>query len=165
MQPADYASIRLEIIVNHVLMHAFSLVAVLLLLAGAAYVERRSSILSVWLPLLTLSWAAMIVRFDFFIHRQGAYLRALQGAADHQRWESWKASLTMTPIVVPLLDVLMVAVIVVVTCYLLFGPARAYFVASGWPGGTAYAWTVAGLVIALLLLLPWIPRLASLRRD
>lgn len=165
MQPSDYASLRLEIVVDHILMHALSLVVVVLLLVGVAYVERRSSILSVLLPLLTLSWAAMVVRFDFFIHRQGAYLRALQEAARNQLWESWKASLTMTPIVVPLLDVLMVAVIVVATLYLLFGPTRAYFVASGWRGGTTYAWTVSGLVVALLLLLPWIPRLAGIRRN
>src|SRR5262245_2202065 len=90
-----YNSIRTEIVVNHVLMHLTTIVVVIALLAGVWLTEQRESIISVLLPLLSLSWAASIVRFDYFIHRQSAYLRALevflrQDGMAVPLWEGWK---------------------------------------------------------------------------
>lgn len=123
-----YNSIRAEIVSNHVLMHWFTLAVALMLLGGVFINELRQTALSVFLPLLSLAWAAAMVRFDFFIHRQAAYLRALeaqmqQGSISIPLWESWKPSLHATPLVVPLADAIASAVIVVPTIYLLFGPA------------------------------------------
>jgi hypothetical protein len=73
-----YSIIRSEILTNHVLMHVTTLVVVILLFGGTWLIEDRKSIISVILPILSLAWAAAIVRFDFFIHRQAAYLRAVE---------------------------------------------------------------------------------------
>src|ERR1051325_5262504 len=99
-----YNSIRSEIVVNHVLMHITTLVVVIALVTGVWLSEKRESVVSVLLPLLSLSWAAAMVRFDFFIHRQAAYLRAFENSLQQNGlsvplWENWKASLQPTPLV------------------------------------------------------------------
>src|SRR5437667_7915181 len=93
-----YNSIRNEIVINHVLMHVTTLVVVILLLAGIWLAERRPTVLTVFLPLLSLAWAASVVRFDFLIQRQGAYLRTAESTLQSRGvaiplWESWKSSL------------------------------------------------------------------------
>ena len=154
---------------NHVLMHWISLVIVLTLLTGVWVVERtRPTILSVFLPLLSLTWAAAMVRFDFFIHRQAAYLRALEaqmspGSASLPMWETWKSSLKATPFVVPLADMIACAVIVIPTTYLLFGPARQFFQLRQWKGEKIFAWGVSALLVLLLCSLVLIPRIADWR--
>jgi hypothetical protein len=50
-----------------------------------------------------------MVRFDLFIHRQSAYLRALEAQMQTSRgalpmWEQWKDSLRVTAFVVPVAD-------------------------------------------------------------
>lgn len=75
-----YNSIREEIVWNHLMMHWFTLIVVVVLLVGVCIVENRRTVLSVFLPLLSIAWAASILRFDFFVHRQAAYLRALEAS-------------------------------------------------------------------------------------
>src|SRR4051794_1633960 len=122
-----YNVIRTEIINNHTLMHWYSIIVAVVLLAGIWLVETKQTILSVFLPLVSVSWAAAMVRFDFFIHRQGAYLRFLESQMANENstplWETWKASLRATVFVVPIADLFAVMAIVIPTLYLLFGPA------------------------------------------
>jgi hypothetical protein len=161
-----YNSIRNEIVVNHALMHITTIVVVIALLVGVWLSEKRESMVSVLLPLLSLSWAAAMVRFDFFIHRQAAYLRTLETSL-HQNglavplWEGWKASLQSTRIVIPIADVFASLIVVVITAYLLFGPARNVFKLKNWPAHRLYSWLILLLTVALLLFLPFIPRLAA----
>ena len=77
------------------------------------------TILSVFLPLLSLGWAASVVRSDYFIRREAAYLRDLQTKTQPNLplWETWKGSLHSTVFVVPVLDVIAVPVMVVPTLY------------------------------------------------
>lgn len=170
MEPVEiYNAARHEIISNHVLMHWFSIIIVVTILAGVLVVEMRGrTILSVFLPLLSVAWAAAMVRFDFFIHRQAAYLRQLEAQMSEAGvrvplWETWKASLRSTVIVVPAADVLASAVIVVPTLYLLFGPAQQFFQESGWRWGKVYAWIVSAILLLLLASLAVIPKIADYR--
>jgi hypothetical protein len=162
-----YGTIRNEIVVNHLLMHLTTIFVVFMLLGGTWFVETRRSFVSVLLPLLSLAWAAAIVRFDFFIHRQGAYLRLLEMslqrrvAADVPFWELSKAQLRSTRYVVPTADALSMLVIIVPTIYLLFGPCKSLFKERQWRGHLLYAWTVLLLILLLLLSLPFIPKIAS----
>lgn len=147
-------------------MHWFTLAVVLTLLAGVFVIEVRQTILSVFLPLLSLAWAVAVVRFDFFIHRQAAYLRVLetqmqQGGISVPLWETWKMSLKATPFVVPLADAIASAAIVVPTVYLLFGPAQQVFTARGWRGAKLYAWLVSALLVLSLGSLTTIPKIAA----
>jgi hypothetical protein len=157
------------VLANHILMHWISLLVVLALLIGTWVVEKsRPTILSLFLPLLSLAWAAAMVRFDFFIHRQAAYLRALEaqmsaGGLTIPMWESWKDSLRATPFVVPVLDMVACAVVVIPTAYLLFGPAQQVFQLRQWRGGKIFAWGVFTLLILLLCSLAIIPRIAGWR--
>lgn len=162
-----YIVIRAEIMANHVLMHLISLAVVLALLTGVWVIEKtRPTILSVFLPMLSLTWAAAMVRFDLFIHRQAAYLRALEaqmsaGGVSLPLWETWKGSLKATSLVVPLADMIACAVIVIPTVYLLFGPARQFFQLRQWKGERIFAWGVSMLLVLLLCFLALIPRIAD----
>jgi len=159
-----YASVRSEIIANHLLIQWFTLITALTLIIGAVIVERSGkTVLSVFLPLLSLAWAASVVRFDYFIHRQGAYLRMLEGKLQMNAplWETWKGSLHSTALVVPVLDALAVSVIVIPTLYLIFGPTQEYFKAQSWRWGKLYAFTVSVVFILLLLSIAAIPKIAS----
>jgi hypothetical protein len=161
-----YSMVRSEILINHVLMHVITLLVVILLLGGTWLNEDRKSIISVILPLLTLAWAAAIVRFDFFIHRQAAYLRVVEA---HMResgaavplWETWKSSLRSTGLIVPVTDFIAFLVVIVPTVYLLFGPAQEFFALKGWSGSKAYAWGVIITVVLLLGCLPFVPKIAQ----
>jgi hypothetical protein len=161
-----YNAIRAEVVNNHNLMHLITMIVLILLLLGVAYVELKKGVLSILLPLLTLSWAAAMVRFDFFIHRQGAYLRALETSINHggvkiPLWESWKYSLNSTKFVVPIADLLSVIVIIVPTVYLLFGPAQDFFVSHQWRGGKIFSFGVLILITVTLISLLLIPRIAG----
>jgi len=162
-----YTTIRNEIVVNHVLMHLMTIFVVFMLVGGTWLVETRRSFVSLLLPLLSLAWAAAMVRFDFFIHRQGAYLRLLEaslqrrGAPDLPFWELSKAQLHSTRYVVPTADVLGILIIIVPTIYLLFGPCKSLFKERQWRGHLPYAWTVLLLIALLLSSLPFIPRIAG----
>lgn len=160
-----YSTIRNEIIVNHVLMHLTTIFVVFMLVGGTLFVETRRSFVSLLLPLLSLAWAAAIVRFDFFIHRQGAYLRvietSLQNRLDLPFWELWKAQLSSTRYVVPIADAFSILIIIVPTIYLLFGPCKSLFKERQWRGHLLYAWTVLLLIVLLLSTLPFIPRIAG----
>jgi hypothetical protein len=162
-----YWAIRSEIITNQVLMHITTLVVVAILLRGVWLVERRRSVLSVFLPLLTLSWAAAVVRFDYFIHRQGAYLRAVEARLKESGvstplWETWKTSLRSTAFVVPAADLIVLLVVVAPTVYLLFGPAQEFFAEKRRRRGRAYAWGVIIVLGLLLASLPLIPKIAEM---
>jgi len=161
-----YTAVRNEILSNHILMHWFSIIIALSLLIGILMVELRKSILSVFLPLLSISWAASMVRFDFFIHRQAAYLRTLESqmrdtGVSIPLWESWKASLRATQFVIPIADTIACTVIVIPTIYLLFGPSRQFFRDHRWKGGKAYAWAASILLLLLLCFLAAIPKIAD----
>lgn len=163
-----YTSIRAEIVTNHILMHWFSLIIMIIILAGVSVIENRKTILSVFLPLLTVAWAASMVRFDFFIHRQNAYLRAVESELRSKGtviplWDSWKQQLTATPFVVPMMDIFICLAIVVPTLYILFVPAQKYFQDSGWKGTKIYAWGISLLIIILLCSLTLIPQIAGMR--
>jgi len=169
LNPEIYSAIKAEMMANHVLMHWISLVVVLALLTGTWVVEKsRPTILSIFLPLLSLAWAAAMVRFDLFIHRQAAYLRALgeqmeSGSGAIPLWEQWKDSLKVTAFLVPAADAIACAVIVLPTIYLVFGPARQYFQTQEWRGARFFAWGVLLLLLFLLGLLTVIPQLAGWR--
>lgn len=161
-----YNTIRWEIIINHVLMHLTTILVVIAVLVGTWLVENRKSVLSVTLPLLSLAWAASIVRFDFFIHRQGAYLRVLEARLQDSGisiplWESWKLSLRSASIVVPIADFIAILVILIPTVYLLFSPAQEFFREKEWRGGKAYASTISIILCILLLTLMIIPKIAG----
>lgn len=164
-----YIALRAEITANHVLMHWISLLVILALFTGVWVVEKaRPTILSVFLPLLSLAWAAAVVRFDFFIHRQAAYLRLLEGqmreaGTAFPLWETWKASLRATPFVVPAADAIIFVVIIIPTVYLLRGPAREYFQLRQWRGEKIYAWGVLAGIVLLLCFLAVIPQIADWR--
>jgi hypothetical protein len=162
MNPLLYGSIRTEVITNHLLMHATSLVVLIILLVGLAYVERHSSVLSVLLPIVSVSWAAAMVRFDYFIHRQGVYLAHVEHSAGLFGWESWRASLVATPVLVPLMDALVAMAYVLPTIWIAFKPSRTYLRANGVGWATAYAWLVSVLTVLLLASLTVVPRLAAL---
>ena len=160
-----YNIIRGEIETNHVLMHVTTLIVVILLLGGCWLVENRKSVVSIILPLLSLAWAAAIVRFDFFIHRQAAYLRTVEARLQESGisvplWETWKTSLRSTSIVVPIADFIAILVIVIPTIYLLFGPAQDYFSLKQWRRGRVYAWGVLITLVLCLCFLPFIPTIA-----
>jgi hypothetical protein len=163
-----YGSIRAEILANHLLMHWFTMLVALAVLGGVWLIEKRETVLAVFIPLLSLSWAAAIVRFDFFIQRQGAYLRTLESQMQDgfpaPMWETWKMSLSATRFVVPTADIIASAVIVLPTIYLLFGPCQRYFKVKEWRMSKLYAWALSLLLLALLSSLSVIPRLASLGR-
>jgi type IV secretory pathway VirB2 component (pilin) len=161
-----YNSIRWEIVINHVLLHLTTLVVVISLLAGTWLVQDRKSIIGAILPLLSLTWAAAIVRFDLFIHRQGAYLLVVEARLQElgmsiPLWETWKASLQSTRIIVPLTDFLAVLIIIIITIHLLFGPTQEFFISKQWRGGKLYAWSVLGVLWLLLLSLLFIPKIAE----
>lgn len=161
-----YNMVRSEIVVNHILMHLTTILVAVTLLVGVWLSERRESMVSVLLPLLSLSWAAAIVRFDFLIHRQAAYLRVLEGAL-HQSgvsvplWETWKASLRSARVVIPVADLLALLIVLTPTAYLLFGPAREVFKTRGWPAHQLYSWVILVSTIVLLCFLPFVPGLAA----
>lgn len=167
MNPSEmYAAMRAEVVTNHVLMHWFTVVVALTLLAGVWIVEQRKTILSMFIPLLSLAWAASMVRLDFFIHRQAAYLRAFESqlqekGASLPLWETWKTASRSTPFVVPVLDVVAVSVIVIPTFYLLFGPAQEFCRSNGWRWSRIYAWSVSVALLVLLFSLAAIPKIAS----
>jgi type IV secretory pathway VirB2 component (pilin) len=107
-----------------------------------------------------------MVRFDFFIQRQGAYLRAVEARLQQSGttiplWESWKSSLSSTAVVVPLADLIGVIVVVAPTIYLLFGPAQTVFADRQWRWGKMYAWGVTVIIAVLLGCLPFIPKIAQ----
>lgn len=161
-----YVSIRSEIVTNHVLMHLLTFMVIVVLLVGVWVAEQRTTILSVFLPLVAIAWAAAIVRFDFFIHRQGEYLRRLEATLIDRGtavplWESWKAALYSPKLVVPIADILVIVSIVVPTTYLLFGPARNLFRERGLKSHPLFAWSVIGILALLLLILPFVPMIAS----
>jgi len=161
-----YVAIRNEIVINHVLMHVTTVLVVLLLLGGTYLCEVRQSIISVILPLLSLAWAAAIVRFDYFIHRQAAYLRSVevhlqQSGVSIPLWETWKSSLSATAVLMPIVDFIAVLIVIIPTIYLLFGPAQDVFIDKRWRGGRAYAWGVITVTSLLLCLLPAIPKIAQ----
>jgi hypothetical protein len=161
-----YNSVRSEIVVNHVLMHVTTIIVVIALLVGVWVSEKQDSIISVLLPLLSLSWAAAMVRFDLFIHRQAAYLRALEASLHESGlavplWEGWKASLKSTRVVIPIADVFVTLIVVLITCYLLFGPAKRFFDSRHWPAHRLYSWFILLSTISLLLFLAWLPGLAG----
>lgn len=161
-----YNSIRSEIVVNHVLMHITTLVVVIALVSGVWLSEKRESVVSVLLPLLSLSWAAAMVRFDFFIHRQAAYLRAFEASLNKAGlavplWETWKVSLQSTRLVVPIADLFAALIVVVTTAYLLFGPAKTVFHSRRWPAHRIYSWFILLSTIGLLLFLLLIPGIAA----
>lgn len=167
MQEAElYSIIRQEIMNNHNLMHWFTFFVVVLLLVGGVVVEKQKTVLSVFLPLISLAWAAAVVRFDFFIHRQGAYLKALESQMQNSGfayplWETWKSSHSTTAFIVPLSDIVIFIVIIVLTAYVLFGYTQKYFADRQWRAGKAYSWTVLISIIILLCLLPFIPFIAQ----
>lgn len=161
-----YNSIRQEIVSNHILMHWFTLIILALLLGGVFIVEKRDSILSVFLPLLSVAWAASTLRFDFFIHRQNAYLRHIEpqlqkSGLNFPLWESWNNSLTATKVVIPAADIAIFLMIGTITCYLLFVPAKRYFKGRGWKRYGVYAWSVVFLLLLLLSSLALVPTIAA----
>jgi hypothetical protein len=162
-----YNTIRSEIITNHILMHFFSIVAVVILLLGVWITETRKTILSVFIPLISIAWAATMVRFDFFIHRQTSYLRFIetQLAVENNNmplWETWRLNLRSTQIVVPIADIIAFSVILIPTVYLLFGPSRQFFEAKDWKGASLYAWSLICVLLILICCLAFIPRIAQL---
>lgn len=148
-------------------MHWFTLLVFFSLLAGCLVIEKRKTILSVFLPLITVAWAASVVRFDFFVHRQAEYLRSLENQIQNninsiQLWETWKASKSSTAFIIPLADIFIFAVILIPTAYILFNQTQEYFAEKKWKFGKIYVWTVLISIILLLGLIPFIPLLTQI---
>ncbi|HEY6804277.1 MAG TPA: hypothetical protein VI306_11900 [Pyrinomonadaceae bacterium] len=161
-QTQIYVAIRSEIVANHELLHWFTLIVALSLVIGIVVIERLgNTLLSIFLPLLSVSWAASVLRFDFFIHRQAAYLRMLEAQSGSRLWESWKASLNSSALVIPTADLFASAVIVVPTLYIVFGPAQNYFASRNWKGARLYAFSISVILLLLLVSLIFVPKVAS----
>jgi hypothetical protein len=149
-------------------MHWYSIIVAVALVSGIFVTEVRKTALSIFLPFLSLSWAAAMVRFDFFIQRQGAYLRDYEIKMQEQGlalplWETWKSSLRSTQIIIPIADAVAVLAIVIPTLYLLFGPAQDFFHQQKWKHARLFAWSISILLVLLLCFLAVIPRLAAWR--
>lgn len=163
-----YISIRAEIVENHALMHWFSIITAVVILAVLLFTETRKSIISVFLPIFTIAWAASMVRFDFFIHRQIAYLRTIEPQIkstelSFQLWESWRQSLIATKYIIPIADIFICCAIVIPTIYISFVSTQEYFKLRQWRGGRIYAWSTSIVIIFLLLSLIVIPQVAGWR--
>lgn len=160
-----YIAVRNEILLNQALMHWSSIVAVIVLLAGVVLCETRTTILSALLPLLGVGWAAEVARFDFLIHRQGAYLRTLEAALTEQGgpvlWETWKSHLRAQRTMLPILDAIMALPIIAATLFIAFRPALNYLLTNHIPGARAYPWAITMLQLAILMLLAFIPNIAG----
>lgn len=160
-----YGAVREEILLNLALMHWLSIVVVIALFAGVAFCEARTTVLSVLLSLLGIAWAAATLRFDFLIHRQGAYLRQLESAHVQQgasmMWETWKQEHRSQNLALPILDLLAALPIVAATAYLACRSARLYLTKCSIPGARAYPWVVMILQMTLLALLAIIPVIAG----
>ncbi len=109
-----------------------------------------------------------MLRFDFFIHRQAAYLRQLETQLTQEGisiplWETWKTGLRSTIFVIPLADTIASAVVVLPTVYILFGPAQRFLDTRHRVLGKAYAWFVTVLLIVLLGSLAMMPRFSQWR--
>ena len=159
-----YNAVRQEIMLNHALMHWVSLAIAITLLTGTAYCETRTSVLSALLPLLGVAWAAATLRFDFLIHRQGAYLQHLETTLTQQGgpilWETWKQQHHAQNIALPILDLIASIPIIAATAYLAFRPATQYLTRNAVPGARAYPWAIIILQLTLLALLGIIPTIA-----
>ena len=145
-------------------MHLFTLVAGIILLVGVFICEKYRTILSVFLLLLSLAWAAAILRFDFFIQRQGKFLRVFEANIMEKTgaiplWESWKFSSGSASYIVPLADIIACAVIVVPTLYLLFNPSLKFFNTNNIKGGKLYAWGISVLLLLILISLAVVPKI------
>lgn len=156
-----YGALRAEIAMHDVLLHVITVVVVIIIVLGAGFVEKGDTIVSIFLPLISVAWASAVLRLDFFIHRQGAYLRILEtqllAGTSSQGWETWKAAVPPTRYLVPIADVIGIAAIVAPTVYILFGPARVYFLTHGWRGDLFYAIAVLAALLGQLACLPVIP--------
>ncbi len=159
-----YNAVRQEIMLNHALMHWVSLAVAITLLAGTAFCESRTTALSVLLPLLGVAWAAATVRFDFLIHRQGAYLQHLEATLTQQGvpilWETWKQQQHAQKIALPILDLIASIPIIAASAHLAFRPATQYLAKNAFPGARAYSWVIITLQLTLLALLGIIPTIA-----
>lgn len=149
-----YSSLRDEIQLANQLLHWFSFIILVLLLLGYTICDKRSSVLSVTLPLLTLAWAASVFRFDVFIHRTGSYLKTIEaqlpGMVGIEGWEHWKAAHPNGSYLIGFTDLIVFAVIMALTGMILKGPCREYFVVKGWGNYLVYA---AAIILLTLLLL------------
>lgn len=157
-----YNVIRQEIINNHSLMHWFTLAVAMLVLVGCIVVENRKTVLSVFLPLILPAWAAAILRFDFFIHRQAAYLRALeskmqQSGFNFPLWETWKVEHYSGVFIVPFADLVIFLLIIIPTAYMLFTHTQQYFEEKNWKFGKVYIWLILMTTIILLSIIPFVP--------
>lgn len=163
MQEAEiYNAIRQEIISNNVLMHWFTFFVIIVLLIGCKIIENRKTVLSVFLPLIAPAWAASILRFDYFIHRQGAYLRALENRMQNNGfnsplWETWKATHSSSIFIVPFADIIIFFAVIIPTGYILYNYTLNYFKEENWRFGKTYVLTVLLSTIILLLFLAFVP--------
>jgi hypothetical protein len=156
-----YMTLREEIVAANNLMHWLTVITLVVLLAGLAFCEHRRTGLSVALPLISVGWAASVVRLDFFIQRIGAYLlpieRRLLDNTDIPPWETWKNGLPATKIIVPVADMVLFSTIFVATALILFGPTRSYFKDREWRGFNSYSISILILIVALLSSIALIP--------
>jgi hypothetical protein len=160
-----YLSLRQELLATDEMLHAFTLIVFLALIIGAWVCEKQKTILSVLLPILSLAWAASVVRFDFFIHRLGAYLRPIEANLLRNSpvppWEIWKSNLAATRILIPIADVIAFGAILATTSFILIGPTRGYFEERGWRGSSSYTTAILLIMVALFITVAFIPRLSS----
>lgn len=162
-----YNVIRQEIVSNNIMMHWITFFVAVSLLIGCKVIEKQKTILSVFLPLISVAWAASVLRFDFFIHRQGAYLRELESRMQQDSfkfpyWETWKVTHSSGIFIVPLADFVIFLVIIIPTTYILFTYTQQYFVEKQWKFGKAYAWIILMYTLILLLLIPFVPLIIRL---
>ena len=157
-----YNAIRQEITGNINLMHWITFLVAVSLLIGCRVVEGRKTIICVFLPLISLAWAAAILRFDFFIHRQAAYLRAFEiqmqkSGFAFPLWETWKLEHRNGIFIVPFADLIIFLLIIIPTAFILFNYTQQYFSEKQWKYGKVYVWTILTCLILLFGLIPLVP--------
>ena len=157
-----YNVIRREIIDNINLMHWITFLVAVSLLTGCRIIEKRKTILCVFLPLISVAWAAAILRLDFFIHRQAAYLRAFEFQMQKSGfafplWETWKVEHRSGIFIVPFADLIIFLLIIIPTAFILFNYTQQYFSEKQWRFGKVYVWTILACLIISLVLIPLVP--------
>ena len=129
--------------------------------------------MSALLALYADAWAAAVLRLDYLIQRQGAYVRTLEsalapGPGASTTWEAWKAGAVATTWVLPITDLVASLAVVAPALFIIWGPFRRFWrerQADDRAGdearrATCYASVATALLAVPLLALPTVPVLA-----
>jgi hypothetical protein len=160
-----YAVLRNEILLHQFLLYTTTLVVALVCMAAVVVCERRDSVLSVLAPALASAWAGAVLRFDYLIHRQGAYLLILEdriSAISYPMplWEHWKGDLPGKALFLGPTDALTCLAVVAPALYLTWTLGRRHLQARAPQWALPVAVCLTALIMVPLLLLPFVPAAA-----